>query len=1303
MAKTSPKPTDLQLGAEQGVDRTLFFRWTWNKGQTDHYEVWWEYSTGNKIKVGSKQTLIWFTGAEDNVKAEVGISTYTYPNNAKKVRVRVKPVAKQNDNNKPFWTCDYTKAVVYTVPTNASGVAGDSFPYGVTGLKVIVEKSSQYSLRALWKWTKAYTDFFQVQWFYSDGTNKGDAAKTRLWFLGSIDQVEYRTTGSNEYQSAFSAPQTSTKVMCRVIPISTVKEETDTLVRYQWRAKARDVYYNGFPAIQTPANADNPTDVKLHIQNGTTRTYYATWTWTYGNVDHYEVIWQYTTGVTNKEQTYYYDGQRGNVSVKESTYTMPDNATRVRFRVQPFAKESSSGGIPWKAEPSDFVYSKFTDIDDKNKVVTGVKLELERGSESTVVAQWNWAYASTTDHYEVEWLYTTGQQTPDKKSRIFFPGTTTTAEPLQKGGMSTYSPPANAASVHIKILPIAKASQWIAKKSNQCEFKMPSQITFNTTALAKAVNMHDIARQTGTNRTLVAEWEWDQANTDHYEIEWRYRIYTTINSDGVWVRESIKTTDSSEIRYDLYTPPDNTDHVMVKVRPIAKTKKVQGIETPYWNAKWCDYKGYILSAANEANALPPPVPQTPSVFINGTTLTASLNIYDAGAQIIEFEVIKDDSTSFRTERAKVVYNHAEIRIPIDIGGEYKVRARSLRPVVTSSIDAVLANATTANSERSVWSEFSEYVGTVPATPERIESHTIQTSQSVYIVWSEVTNITGYNIEYATNPEYFDKSDQVTSIDTNANHDRIIDGLESGNTYYFRVRAVNENGESGWSSIYSLVLGTRPSAPTTWSDTTRGVIGEEIYLYWTHNSEDKSSQQAAEIELTINGTTKTVNPPEFSDGSVPSYYIFNSVFTSLDTYIDDSDEEVIDGDDDPLQFASNDSYAEGSTVLWRVRTRGILDEWSPWSTQRTILLYSLPSVSLYVGDDPERNSKVYEITHYPIYIHAEAFPNVQKAVSYVVNIIANESYVTTDKYGERISIRDQQTVFNKYYNAESNTLDLTLTASDVNLDSDITYTLSVTVAMDSGLSGDNNWTFAARWDDAALTPDAEVTVNKKELCAYIRPFCITEAGEYIEGVLLSVYRIEYDGRYVPIAVDVPNGEATVVDPHPSLNYARYRIVSTNENTGELAFYDIPGVIVGETSIVLQWNEAWKSFDTNDGIVEGEYADLVSTGSTLKLPYNVEITDNTDIDVALNEYIGRSHPVSYYGTQLGVKGSWNAVIPRDDIQTLYALRRLAIYRGDVYVREPSGVGYWANINVSFSKRYSEMTIPVSLTVTRVEGGI
>ena len=86
----------------------------------------------------------------------------------------------------------------------------------------------------------------------------------------------------------------------------------------------------------------------------------------------------------------------------------------------------------------------------------------------------------------------------------------------------------------------------------------------------------------------------------------------------------------------------------------------------------------------------------------------------------------------------------------------------------------------------------------------------------------------------------------------------------------------------------------------------------------------------------------------------------------------------------------------------------------------------------------------------------------------------------------------------------------------------------------------------------------------------------------------------------------------------------------------------------------------------------------------------------------KYIGREHPVTYYGTQLGVSSSWNMVIEKSDKETLYALRRLSRWMGDVYVREPSGSGYWANIIVAYSQKHCDKTIPVSFDVIRVEGG-
>ena len=135
--------------------------------------------------------------------------------------------------------------------------------------------------------------------------------------------------------------------------------------------------------------------------------------------------------------------------------------------------------------------------------------------------------------------------------------------------------------------------------------------------------------------------------------------------------------------------------------------------------------------------------------------------------------------------------------------------------------------------------------------------------------------------------------------------------------------------------------------------------------------------------------------------------------------------------------------------------------------------------------------------------------------------------------------------------------------------------------------------------------------------------------------------------------------------------------------------------------MQWDEEWQNFNTTDDIAD--LAENPRNGSTLILPYNISISDKYGVDVTLAEYIGRAHPVSYYGTQLGVSGSWSSSVPATDADTRFALRRLAIYTGDVYVREPSGVGYWANVNVSFSKSYDNLLSPISLDVTRVEGGV
>ena len=146
-------------------------------------------------------------------------------------------------------------------------------------------------------------------------------------------------------------------------------------------------------------------------------------------------------------------------------------------------------------------------------------------------------------------------------------------------------------------------------------------------------------------------------------------------------------------------------------------------------------------------------------------------------------------------------------------------------------------------------------------------------------------------------------------------------------------------------------------------------------------------------------------------------------------------------------------------------------------------------------------------------------------------------------------------------------------------------------------------------------------------------------------------------------------------------------------------------VNETAIVIQWDEKWSNFDALPVDTEGnsyETAEPAWTGSILRLPYNIDISDQHSSEAELIKYIGRKFPVAYYGTQKEHTSTWSFEIEKTDMETLYGLRRLASWLGDVYVREPSGSGYWANVSVSYDINHCELTIPVTIDVTRVEGG-
>lgn len=763
-----------------------------------------------------------------------------------------------------------------------------------------------------------------------------------------------------------------------------------------------------------------------------------------------------------------------------------------------------------------------------------------------------------------------------------------------------------------------------------------------TTALKTRAVVNVFGLQSNTDRTVYASWVWNEKNTENYEVMWYYAT-----GDGIWFVGSEST---EKYKQSLYNAPSNATKVKFKLKPISKKRKVNNTDTAYWTASWSTEKTYNFSDN------PPSKPSAPDVKVDKYTLTATLNNLDINAKSVQFQVVKNDTSVYKTGTATIKTGTATFSCTIKAGDKYKVRCRGVR-----------------NGIYGEWSDYSSNENSIPSVPKKIEVCKATSETSVLLGWISIKSATSYDIEYTTEKKYFDITNQTSKV-TDIQYDRYeLTGLESGKEYFFRIRAVNEKGSSGWSPIKSIIIGKKPAAPTTWSSTITAALGENITFYWVHNTEDGSSQTFAELELTVNGVS--------------------SVITIKNTENEEEKDKTSTYTIDPIIYGTS-----GSTIEWRVRTAGITKAYGEWSVKRVVKVYAPVTLELSAND---YNGNLIETLYsFPLYISAIAGPTTQTPIGYHVTVIANDSYETVDNVGKRKIVSAGDAIYSKHYNMNTDLL-IELSAGNIDLENNVNYTIKCIVSMNSGLTGESSIDFTVSWMDELYEPNAEIGIDTETYSAYIRPYCEDENEVRISDLLLSVYRREYDGSFVELATNIDNSTNTfITDPHPALDYARYRVVAISKTTGAVSYYDVPGYPVGCKSVIIQWDEDWSNFDV---VNEDEMEEPTWSGSLLKLSYNIDVSDNYNPDVSLVKYIGREHPVSYYGTQLGVESTWSVSIDKDDKETLYAIRRLAIWTGDVYVREPSGSGYWANVKVSFSQKHCELTIPITLSVTRVSGGV
>lgn len=738
---------------------------------------------------------------------------------------------------------------------------------------------------------------------------------------------------------------------------------------------------------------------------------------------------------------------------------------------------------------------------------------------------------------------------------------------------------------------------------------------------------------------------------DHYTVSWSYDT-----GDGIWFSGG----DASETKnkYATYNGPDNAKQIRVSVKPVAKKRKVNGKNTSYFTGKSVTY-------THSTTENPPEVPPAPTIEMDKYTLKATVdNVSDPRSDEIQFEVY-DMTKVFKTGTATVVACMATFQTSVNAGGNYRVRARSANIV---GVDGRVY---------SEWTDFTDPAITIPSAPAEITTIRGASSTSVYLEWTTVNSAETYDIEYTTNVNYFDGSSETTSVTGIEFNHYTVTGLTTGDEYFFRVRAVNEQGESGWTEVKSVVIGKKPSAPTTWSSSTTVVTGSPVTLYWVHNAEDGSTEEYAEVEITIGEHTET-------------YTVENELA---------DDEENPDKDKTKSYVIDTSSYNEGTKIEWRVRTAGITLQYGDWSIMRTVDVYAPPTLDLSITD--QNGDLVEVLTSFPFFIKGLAGPKTQMPIGYHVTITSDLGYETVDNVGRTVTINPGDEIYSSYIDTNDPLL-LEMDPWNIDLENNISYTLTVVVSMNSGLTTTETKQFSVSWADEEFDIDATIAIDPDTYVAYVTPLCRDLEGLPAGNATMSVYRREFDGTFTEIATGIdPERNTMVTDPHPALDYARYRVVATSNVTGAVTYYDPPGYPVGGDAAIIQWDEEWSWFDVTDEDVE--VAEPLWSGSLLRLPYNLDVSDTSTVESTNVKYVGRRYPVSYYGTQIDSTSSWSLVIPKSDQETLYAIRRLSIWEGDCYVREPSGTGYWANVHVSYNRNHNELTIPISLSITRVEGGM
>lgn len=553
-----------------------------------------------------------------------------------------------------------------------------------------------------------------------------------------------------------------------------------------------------------------------------------------------------------------------------------------------------------------------------------------------------------------------------------------------------------------------------------------------------------------------------------------------------------------------------------------------------------------------------------------------------------------------------------------------------------------------------------YGGSIPAAPQTVTVSQTDTPGTVRVAfdwaWQQATSA---ELSWADHADAWESTDGPSTYllaNTHASAWNIA-GLETGKTWYIRVRLANGSGNDttygAYSDIVSIDLSSAPSVPLL--SLSSGVITEsgEVTASWVFTSTDGSVQAYAEVA--------EVAPAQ--------------VYTTI---------AAVESAQHVTISAADAGWAYGESHMLAVRVTSASGKQSEWSDPQSVIIaepleaeitqISLSEQTITV-DGVSRT--VESLTEMPMTVTVTGAGEggtttvlVERAETYHVSRPDETEYNGFE--GETVAIVSQ-----------TGEAQITIDELIVALDDGASYRVIATVQDGLGQSAEVTKDFEVHWSHQAVIPEATAVVLQKAAVAVLRPVAPEGAAE---TDVCDIYRLSAD-RPELIYEGAEFGEA-YVDPYPAIGeHGGHRFVLKTANGDYITAED---------------ELAWTDLQEADGDVLVNDNLIIDFGTgRVCLEYNIDVTHTWKKDFVETKYLGGS-----------VQGDWNtavsrsnavaAVVASDDAETIKAMRSLSVYTGICHVRIPDGSSYSADVQVSEGRKQgtAHKAVEFSLTITRVD---